>query len=181
MYNFQFRCWFLKQNKPYAFNFFQGIFSDHTELVPNKLHSQVQTTDQLHNIFHSYVKHTCGERYEYISINTWFIFLRNCMKRHVGFSSETSFLWNALLDLWHHFSPWQDHTPFYFSQFRLSATLEIYRIRHKNISQFAVCLYMAQFFPWWFFRWCQQNKESSMQFWSSITFKISNTYNSSPF
>lgn len=67
------------------------------------------------------------------------------MKRLMGFSSERSFFETpflicdvtSALDKITHISMK--------SQFRFSAmlTLELYRIRHKNISQLAVCLYIA--------------------------------------
>lgn len=141
---FQFRWWFAKQKNIMALTFFKVFFQARacTQKTASSATDNRPIVQHISLLCKTYLRrkiwiHLC----QYINI----IFLRNRMKRHTGFSSERSILWSALLDLWCHFSPQQDHTPFYFSQFGFSAllTLELYRVRHKNISQFAVCLYMA--------------------------------------
>lgn len=90
------------------------------------------------------------------------------MKRLKGFSSKRSFFEmpfligdvTLALDRIAHTSTK--------SRFRFSAThtLELYRIRHKNISQLAVYRYIAQlffFFLWQFLRQSHQNKKSNTQ------------------
>lgn len=129
-------------NQTMPFTFSRCLFR--SELAPSKLHCQLRTTEftiyQLYNICGSYVKHIYEDRYEYISFSVYeysdFFFKETAWRDLRVFSSERSFFEvpclicdvTSALDKITHISMK--------SQFRFSAmlTLELYRVRHKNIN-----------------------------------------------